>query len=319
MIPVVGPAINIASGAIDMIGSLTGTALDDVDKGAANRAGAKGLSAFNSAMNMLPGNSMLVGIWGKDAHTAQQASQEAMATIGGYGSAQGDKAAAESLSGSRIVGRKWREKVNKLIDDSNKQLELLDEIGRGTKLSNQNDYAQALQSQNMRRYAGNQMMAAVGKKGTKLPSLKKIKRVEKVRQRIHDKYIEQLSRLSFPEPDIEIALRQIESNIDKFKEGGKFNMLAKGTYHCRNHHLEVKDSRFAEVTKKGIPVVVEDKNGNIIQTAEIEQNELIFNKEITDKIEALRKDGSDEAAIECGKLLVTQCTRHLRNKPKEDK
>lgn len=106
MIPVVGPAINIATGAVDMIGSLTGTALDDIDKGAANRAGAKGLSAFNSAMNMLPGNSMLVGIWGKDAHAAQQASQEAMATIGGYGSAQGDKAAAESLSGSRIVGRK---------------------------------------------------------------------------------------------------------------------------------------------------------------------------------------------------------------------
>lgn len=240
-----------------------------------------------------------------------------MNTMGGYGTAMDKYNVAKDLSKKRmLIGRK---KANKRIDEANKLLAQMDEIGTDTELRNQNDYAQALRSQNMRRLAGNQMMVGVGKKGTKLPSLKKIKRVEKVRQQIHDKYIEQLSRLSFPEPDIEIALRQIESNIDKFKEGGKFNMLAKGTYHCRNHHLEVKDSRFADVTKKGIPVVVEDKNGNIIQTAEIEQNELIFNKEITDKIEALRKDGSDEAAIECGKLLVTQCTRHLRNKPKGDK
>ena len=56
------------------------------------------------------------------------------------------------------------------------------------------------------------------------------------------------------------------------------------------------------ITKKGIPVV--DTKGE--QQAEIEKNEIIFRKEVTIKIEELAKDGSDEAALECGKLLATE-------------
>jgi hypothetical protein len=40
------------------------------------------------------------------------------------------------------------------------------------------------------------------------------------------------------------------------------------------------------------------------QQAEIELNEIIFNLEVTQKLEELCKDGSDKAAIEAGKLLV---------------
>ena len=43
------------------------------------------------------------------------------------------------------------------------------------------------------------------------------------------------------------------------------------------------------ITKKGIPVV--DNNGT--QQAEIENNEIIFRKEVTTEIEKLEKDGSD--------------------------
>jgi hypothetical protein len=56
------------------------------------------------------------------------------------------------------------------------------------------------------------------------------------------------------------------------------------------------------ITKKGIPVV--DINGT--QQAEIECNEIIFRKEVTNKLEELAKDGSDEAAIEAGKLLAQE-------------
>ena len=57
-----------------------------------------------------------------------------------------------------------------------------------------------------------------------------------------------------------------------------------------------------ELTKKGIPVI--DNKGE--QQAEIELNEIIFNLEVTKKLEELCKDGSDEAAIEAGKLLVQE-------------
>jgi hypothetical protein len=59
------------------------------------------------------------------------------------------------------------------------------------------------------------------------------------------------------------------------------------------------------ITKKGIPVVTEEKGG-LVQHAEIECNEIIFCLAVTKKIEELAKDGSEEAAIEAGKLLVEE-------------
>ena len=56
------------------------------------------------------------------------------------------------------------------------------------------------------------------------------------------------------------------------------------------------------LTQKGIPVI--DNKGE--QQAEIELNEIIFNLEVTKKLEELCEDGSDEAAIEAGKLLVQE-------------
>ena len=83
-----------------------------------------------------------------------------------------------------------------------------------------------------------------------------------------------------------------------FKQGGSMNVIPEGSLHARLHHMEDADG----LTKKGIPVV--DNNGN--QQAEIELNEIIFRKEVTDKLEELAKDGSAEAAIEAGKLLVEE-------------
>mgnify|MGYP003560555691 FL=1 len=60
------------------------------------------------------------------------------------------------------------------------------------------------------------------------------------------------------------------------------------------------------ITKKGIPVVSESPDGKLEQQAEIEREEIILRLEVTKKIEELAKDGSDEAAIEAGKLLVKE-------------
>ena len=90
----------------------------------------------------------------------------------------------------------------------------------------------------------------------------------------------------------------------KFKEGGQMNVIPEGSLHARLHHMENADN----LTKKGIPVV--DNEGN--QQAEIEHSEIIFTKEVTEKLEELyKKFKSDEYtnkekegfAIEAGKLL----------------
>lgn len=96
----------------------------------------------------------------------------------------------------------------------------------------------------------------------------------------------------------------------KFYNGGKTeeskekslsnqqNVIPEGALHARKHHMENTEG----LTQKGIPVI--DNKGE--QQAEIELNEIIFNLEVTKKLEELYKDGSDEAAIEAGKLLVQE-------------
>jgi hypothetical protein len=45
-----------------------------------------------------------------------------------------------------------------------------------------------------------------------------------------------------------------EEDIQKFKEGGSFNIIPEGALHARKNNMEVEN-----ITKKGIPVV--DKDG----------------------------------------------------------
>ena len=59
------------------------------------------------------------------------------------------------------------------------------------------------------------------------------------------------------------------------------------------------------VTKKGIPVITEQEGG-IVQHAEVEKNEIIFNKEVTEELEKLHKENSEESAIAAGKLIAQQ-------------
>lgn len=95
--------------------------------------------------------------------------------------------------------------------------------------------------------------------------------------------------------------------VKSHKEGGQMNVIPEGSLHARLHHMEGADN----LTKKGIPVV--DNEGN--QQAEVERAEIIFNKEVTDKLEELLKKFNseeytakekDDFAIEAGKLLSTQ-------------
>ena len=55
-------------------------------------------------------------------------------------------------------------------------------------------------------------------------------------------------------------------------------------YAQEENHINELNPAFEDLTRKGIPVIYKDKNG-VVQTAEIERGEIIFSKEITDKIE----------------------------------
>ena len=99
--------------------------------------------------------------------------------------------------------------------------------------------------------------------------------------------------------------------FEQFKNGGELpkkeselektnqkSIIPEGALHAHKHHMENADN----LTKKGIPVV--DNEGE--QQAEIEREEILFTLEVTKKLEELQRDGSDDAAIEAGKLLVEQ-------------
>lgn len=98
--------------------------------------------------------------------------------------------------------------------------------------------------------------------------------------------------------------KKIQEEVAGFKNGGAVNVIPDGALHAHKHHLENVDEKFEDVTAKGIPVITEEKGGDIKQHAEVEREEIIFNLEVTKQLEKLMQDGSDEAAIEAGKLLV---------------
>lgn len=100
-----------------------------------------------------------------------------------------------------------------------------------------------------------------------------------------------------------------------YKNGGQMSVIPEGALHAHKNHMEGAGEDF---TAKGIPVV--DNKGE--QQAEIERNEIIFRKEVTDKIEELYKkykeedstSKKDDIAIEMGKILTCEITKHTEDR-----
>lgn len=102
--------------------------------------------------------------------------------------------------------------------------------------------------------------------------------------------------------------RALLGKSQKFQNGGKMNVIPNGALHARLNHMDVDN-----ITKKGIPVITQENGGEITQHAEIEKEELIFTKEVTDQLEKLYKIGTDKAAIEAGKLLAIQIIKNTKD------
>jgi exonuclease VII large subunit len=181
--------------------------------------------------------------------------------------------------------------INNLINEANRKNAILTDIGRINTLRKQSDYGQDLATQNQRIYAGtNYAQSAVGKNGMKLASVDEIRRILELRK---------------------------QDEIQAFQNGGVIgidvNVIPEGKYHAHKNHLGEINEEYEDLTKKGIPVVVHSEGGELEQVAEIEKMELIFRLEVTEKLEELFKDGSDEAMIEAGKLVAVEIMENTQD------
>lgn len=95
------------------------------------------------------------------------------------------------------------------------------------------------------------------------------------------------------------------------------SVIPEGTYH-KNKHADFG----IDVTKKGIPVItvdddnvetlsdIQEQSDSVVQHAEIENNEIIFSKELTDFLEDKRKEWNDSKdssiLLEVGKRLTKE-------------
>lgn len=298
MIPVVGPAIALATGAMDALGSLTGTNLSNINKDSANRLGMSDAAGFNNAVNHLPGVSMFVNgvgaIFGGGRTDDFKASKAALSTADDYGATTMDLTATQDIAGKNLFGN-WRKLANERINSARESDKILAEIGRTNTQRKQSDYAQDLQIQNINRYAGqNYRGMVVGKSGLKLMSVEEARKI--------------------------IALKKpVETeDVTKLQNGGNIpgidtNILPEGSLHKELNHLSDVNPDLEDATKKGVPVMAAEGGEISEQVAEVEREELVFRLEITQKLEELMKDGSEEAMIEAGKLIAQEVIENTQD------
>lgn len=266
-------AIGAVTKTLDMIGDATGVHVDDIDKDAAKKAGIDNAAVIaNNAITAIPGMGLLTGIFAQKTNSAKGLTDWGNSVIASYSGTEGDITNAGNLDGKRtLFGRRG---INRYIDDVNNRIDVINEIGRTNTLAKRSDYATDIAQQNLNRYAGtNYPIYAVGKNGMKIMSRKELQAI--------------------------LATRKMQNGG---VIGTDTNILPEGALHARLNHLQDTNPDLEETTRKGIPVL--DENGG--QIAEIERDELILRLEITKKIEELMKDGTDEAMIEAGKLLVDE-------------
>ena len=275
-------AIGLADKFTDGIIDAAGIRSNQISKDIKERTGITGAARFlNNSMNFLPGNLLAIG--GKKL-TDSELSQETENIRGAFTGTLDDIDAAQSIGGSRVnfmLSRKTRNKMNDYIKEQNWKNDLLTNISKTNTLRKQSDYAQNLNTQNINRNSGNTYQTmAVGKEGLKLP-------------------------------DREMLDAIYAKKVTICKDGGVIgvdsNVIPEGALHKELNHMEEHNEELDKViTDKGIAVVTTDKDGKIEQVAEIEKEEIVFRLELTKKIEELWHNGSQEAMLKAGKLLVKE-------------
>lgn len=282
-------AAGAAWNALSVMDQALGTNINTIDKKQASVAGiSKGQRLLNNVLGFFPGNPIAALASTKTAE-ATEMTDETRQLSGAFGGAVENISTANSMGGNRYLF--GGNKINSLINKSNRDNQLLTEMGMTNTQRKQSDYGSDLAQQNLNRYAGNTYNSnRIGKNGLKLMSVSEIKQLLELRK---------------------------SSEIQTFQNGGvigvDMNVIAEGKYHAHLNHLGDVSDDLSDLTRKGIPVVAHGEGGEIEQIAEIEKKELIFRLEVTNKLEELFKDGSEEAMIEAGKLVATEIVENTQD------
>lgn len=276
---IAGAAYKALSGVAEQFGGNVNTITKDQSK-------ELGISGIERIGNNVLGT-ILPGLgWATKETTAGQKSHLIGEMSNAYADTVSDIDRSNTMGNSNFLF--GRRKIENSIITANEQNRLLTEMNLTNTQRKKSNYAQDLAQQNLNRYAGtNYLNTQVGRKGMKIQNL------EEIREMLKNRVIEEL-------------------DIQKFAEGG--SILPVGQRHKTLHHMDELGEQFEDLTRKGIPVVTVDESGDMVQVAEIECSEWTISKSLTDEIEVLWKDGSEEAMIECGKLVC----EHLLRQTKDD-
>lgn len=280
-IPIV-QAAGLAYKGVSMLAEATNSNVNTITKEQADNLDIKGERIANNIVGTLfPFAGRLNG----DAVEEGQKSHLIDEMSNAYADTVSDINQAEVLGGGRyLFGKK---KIANAVSEANRKNELLTDINMTNTMRKQSDYGRDLAQQNLNRYAGtNYMDMRMGRKGMKIQSL------EEIRELLKNRVIEEL-------------------DVQKFAEGG--SLMPAGKLHKELNHMQELGEQFEDLTRKGIPVVTVDESGDLTQVAEIEHSEWIMSKSLTDEVEVLWKDGSEDAMIQCGKLVCDHLLRETKD------
>ena len=282
--PVVGMAFKLGGLASDGINAITGGTDGMTTKDA----------IFSSTLGNLTGIGIINSAFGKKADTMYKdnTTWEQQGSSYGGSLAKVDDAMTKSGKKYGAFSRRERRAANRQIAEATRQQGVIQGINNEAQdafLSSNNSQTIGLRNQmDLNGVNWNKIHAA--KEGLKLDR----------------DFAQKVVKLS---KDKKSKVQKIQEKVKAeevagFKNGGTVNVIPDGALHKNKHHLENVDEKFEDVTAKGIPVITESTGGDITQHAEVEREEIIFNLDVTKQLEKLMEDGSDEAAIEAGKLLV---------------
>ena len=284
-------AAGLAVKGMSALSQATGTNTNTISK---KEAAAVGVSGAGRVANNVLGFMSNIGLLGPGAGAligktdSVKMSEQTKSMSNAFAGSVDSIGIAEGMSGGRyFVGR---DKINSLIREADRQNRLITDISLTNTQRKASDYGLDLAQQNLNRYAGNNYQNMhVGKHGMKLMSIEECRRILEARK----------------------------EEVQAFHNGGVIgvdvNVIPEGKYHAHKNHLGDLSEEFEDLTKKGIPVVAHSEGGEIEQVAEIEKMELIFRLEVTEKLEELFKDGSNEAMIEAGKLVAYEIMENTQD------
>lgn len=306
-----------------------------VSKLGGNTDASQGLGGFNDAANaaasFIPGAGFFVG------RTEKYKKSQELSNSAGYTgtSAAGDKA-MKNAGAKLLFGRG---KANRMIREQRRR----DQMVQGILKEAKDDFAGAesagyIANRNQMDSMGGYKALSV-KKGGVIKNMEFVNRCKKKRKKMQEggsvspaampvDFVERMEVANGTKGSIddvtkksnvknnkkqnmekltEQVQKQSQTGMFYLKRGGKVNVIPSGKLHKERHRLEKLVEGMDRVSKKGIPIVTTNSVGELRQQAEIERDEIILNKELSEKLLSLMEsEDEDKAMIEAGMLLADE-------------